>query len=896
MQTTSLPKHKLIYLKDYKEPAYLVPRTTLHFDIAEPCTTVRSRLEVVRNSSTLAGTPFFLNGEDLACGTIKLNHTVLSPQQFELSAKGLTITDPPAEFELEIETKLEVSQNKSGEGLYRSKGLYCTQMEAEGFRRVTYFPDRPDVLSCFTTTIVAERATCPVLLSNGNLIDSGELASGRHFCTWQDPFPKPCYLFALVAGDLGYIQDRFVTQSGKTVTLRVYVEKGNEPRCAHAMSSLKKAMRWDEQVFGLEYDLDLFMIVAVSDFNFGAMENKGLNVFNAAYVLADASSASDRDFDSIERVVAHEYFHNWTGNRVTCRDWFQLTLKEGLTVFRDQEFSADMASRAAKRIGDAHYIKTAQFLEDSGPNAHPIRPESYIEINNFYTNTVYSKGAEVIRMVETLIGRDNFIKGIKKYFELYDGKAVTTEDFLHAMAIVSGFDFSQFCRWYDQAGTPVCEIKGRYLAEQSIYELSVSQTCPPTPGQAVKATFFFPLSLGLLDSSGRELPLQLEGEPATSPGFTKILHISQPQQTFRFVGIKNQPVPSLLRGFSAPVKLKYDYSEAELGLLLRHDSDAYSRYEAAQNLMFKHLNMRLEGVEAKEGLLHEGTLAELLLQVMEDDTLEPAVRSVIAAPPPLSAVVELKTPLDHKASRLALDEFRKSFSRFGKTRLESIYERIQNQLNKPYTFDAESAGRRALKNLALALLLATQEQDAIDLAYRQFKSNHNMTDVGAALALLCNTESEEKFEALEAFRKRWQNDSLVMDKWFALQAAANIPNVLDTVKTLERHPLFDRFNPNKIRALYSTFTQNLAYFHDESGAAYAFIADKVIEIDEFNNHVAARLAGAFTRYKKLMPGHKQKMQSELKRILAAPRISRGVFEIVSKTLQDDEPTNVDAQE
>ena len=877
-----------VFLKDYRKPPYLVPRTELRFELEEKQTTVHSTLQIVRQRDTDPALPLFLNGENLICGEIKLNGAPLNNDRYSIDGKGLSIRGVPAEFTLEIETTIDPAQNKSGEGLYKSGSFYCTQMEAEGFRHVTYFVDRPDALSRFTTTIVANKSRYPVLLSNGNPAAAGELDGGRHFATWEDPFPKPCYLFALVAGDLGCLEDRFITKSGRAVTLRIFVEKGREPLCRHAMESLKKAMSWDEQVFNLEYDLDLYMIVAVSDFNFGAMENKGLNIFNAVYVLADADSASDRDFVGIERVIAHEYFHNWTGNRVTCRDWFQLTLKEGLTVFRDQEFSADMASRPAKRIQDARIIKTVQFLEDSGPNAHPIRPQSYIEINNFYTRTVYDKGAEVIRMVDTLIGRENFVRGIQKYFELYDGQAVTTDDFLGAMEIVSGFDFSQFKRWYDQAGTPLCEVKACHHPQEGICELIVTQSCPPTPGQPHKEPFHFPLSVGLLDGEGQELELQLEGDSDTARTYTKVLQISKPKQSFRFVGVKNEPVPSLLREFSAPVQLRFDYTHPQLELLLKRDPDGYVRYEAAQQFLLASLRASMQSIQSGKGPRSDAGLALALLEVMEDDALDPSLRSVLACPPPLSAVAELTNPLDYETAKSALDCLKASLSGSGGGRLHDLYHALARRLDGPYSLDAQAIGLRALKNLCLAYLAAGKSRDAFELAHRQFKEQGCMTDVQAALVVLCDGEGAQKEEALGMFRKRWRDHSLVMDKWFAAQAAADTPAVLDVVQKLESDPLFDRFNPNTVRALFGSFADNLVHFHHRSGAGYAFIADKILEIDSYNSNLSARLAGSFARYKRLDPSRRERMGAELSRILRAPNLSRGVFEIVSKTLRQGE--------
>lgn len=876
---------KVIYLKDYRKPAFLIPEIDLNFDLYESLTRVRSKMKVVRNPDASGrNEALVLNGERLKLIGVKLNGQILSESAYALTDSLLTIPGVPEAFELEIENEIRPAENKALEGLYVSGPIFCTQNEPEGFRKITYFIDRPDIMARYTTTITADRALCPVLLSNGNPVGRGELADGRHFVKWQDPFPKPSYLFALVAGDLGVVEDRFTTRSGRPIDLKIYVDKGNENKCAHAMTSLKKAMKWDEDTFGLECDLDIYMIVAVDAFNFGAMENKGLNIFNSQYVLADPQSATDQNFDGIESVIGHEYFHNWTGNRVTCRDWFQITLKEGLTVFRDQEFSSDMGSRPVKRISDVRILRDFQFVEDGGPNAHPIRPLSYIQVNNFYTVTVYNKGSEVIRMIETLIGREAFRKGITKYFELYDGKAVTTEDFLYAMEKASGFDLEPLKSWYGQAGTPLCRVTERYDALKQEYELTVEQLPPQTVKKTETRPFYFPLSVGLLDrESGRDFRLKAEGHLIRGEGETRALVISRPRQTFTFREIPRRPVPSLLRNFSAPVKIEFDYSEEDLAFLLAHDSDPFNRYDAGQKLAEICLNTMIDAVQKKKTPVPSEGFLHAFGRLLEDEKLDPAFIAEAVILPSLTALTEPMRICDFEAAFQAREALVKAIASRHENALIRLYERFRE--TGPYSPDAVSAGKRSLKNAALRYLSALDKPAYRGLVIRQFESASNMTDSMAALELLCHTEGPDRDKALSAFRVKWQKDALVMNKWFAAQAASKSPGTLAAVRELEKDALFDVRNPNKIRALFGVFGGNLPRFHEPSGAGYAYLASKILEIDSFNPSAAAKLSSVFKKYPRLHERQQELMRGELNRILSAPGLSRDVYEIISKTLE-----------
>lgn len=882
-QMKSPPQKK--FLVHYRKPDYAIPSTNLTVDLSDSQTVVRSILQVQRNDGVTANTPMHLDGEKLNLKKISIDGRALADQEYEVTPHGLTIKSPPAQFQLEIEVEIDPSANKSGSGLYKSDNIICTQMEAEGFRQFTYFSDRPDVMSRYTTTVIGDKHTQPVLLSNGNLITSGDLRNGRHFATWEDPFPKPSYLFALVAGDLEALEDTFVTMSGKKVALKIFCEHGNKDRCAHAMGSLKKSMKWDEDVFGLEYDLDVFMIVAVGSFNMGAMENKSLNIFNSARVFADPASATDDEYQKIETVIGHEYFHNYTGNRVTCRDWFQLTLKEGLTVFRDQEFSSDMNSRVVKRIEDVRLVKDTQFAEDAGPNAHPIRPDSFIEIDNFYTTTVYRKGSEVIRMIDTLIGRPAFLAGMKKYFELYDGKAVTTEDFLHAMEVTSGVDLTQFKNWYYQAGTPSCAVEGIYDGAAKTYELTVRQECAPTPGQAHKKPFHFPLKIGLLDAKGNDMALQLEGEP-NSAGTERVLSITQPAEIFKFVNVAEDPTPSLLRGFSAPVHLEFPYTEAQLIFLLEHDSDMFNRYEAGQRLALKALCDMTRQISQGGAPSCKKEIIDAFGTLITQKNGDRAFQAEALNFPPLDLIVEKMSPIDYAAAHAAREFLIGEIGRTYQMGLLSLYSQLDSDLKGPYSVDSDSIATRRLKNTCLTYLMSSGDPKAVALTYNQFTNATNMTDSLHALTQLCQKAdgSQEKSKALEAFYNRWKDNSLVMDKWFTVQANADVPLTLDIVKNLEKDPAFDKFVPNKIRALYGAFAASRVQFHDASGSGYTYLADKVMEVDRFNPQVASRLCSAFQKFKHLDSARQALMRKELERILANPDTSSGLYEIVSNTV------------
>ncbi len=873
-----------IYLKDYTPPAFLIDTVDLHFDLGEDATTVRSKLSLRRNpGAASAKDPLVLNGEQLELLAVTLDGRALSAQDYVLDNESLTLTDVPAKFELLIETRIKPQHNTSLEGLYQSSGNYCTQCEAQGFRRITYFLDRPDVMSSYTTSIEADSASCPVLLSNGNLVDSGELEGERHFAKWQDPYPKPCYLFALVAGNLLSLEDSYTTASGRQVALRIYVQAHNIDKCDHAMASLKKAMQWDEEVFGLEYDLDIYMIVAVDDFNMGAMENKGLNVFNSKYVLARPDTATDDDYVNIEAVIGHEYFHNWTGNRITCRDWFQLSLKEGLTVFRDQEFTADMTSRAVKRINDVRALRARQFSEDAGPMAHPVRPQSYMQIDNFYTLTVYEKGAEVVRMYHTLLGAEGFRKGMDLYFQRHDGQAVTTDDFAAAMADSNDRDLTQFKRWYDQAGTPQVDVSGEWDDRAKTYRLEIRQSCPDTPGQAGKQPFAIPLSVGLLNSEGNDMPLQLAGEAGGS-AYTRVFEVTEAAQSFIFADVPVMPVPSLLRGFSAPVKLCFDYSNEELAFLLANDSDAFNRWDAGQRLALNILLTQIEAYQAGRDVLIDPLYCDALRDTLKDTRLDAVLVAATLALPGENIIAEYLDVVDVDAVHHVYKAMQRAIASGLEPEFSSAYH--ANEVSGTYRYVAADMGKRSLRNTCLGYLLQLDKSDYISLAQQQFEAANNMTDSIGALRALIDVDVAQREQALMQFEAQWRHDTLVMDKWFSLQAMADQPDALDTVKGLMRHELFSIKNPNKVRSLINMFAiNNPVHFHQQSGEAYRFVADRVLEIDPLNPHVAAALAGAFLRWKKYDVDRQALMRAEQQRILQTEGLSKNVYEIISKSVK-----------
>jgi aminopeptidase N len=869
-----------IRLKDYRPPDWLVDTVALDFSLHPHQTRVRANL-VLRPNPETAAAPLVLDGDNLHLVSLKIDGAPLPAENYVATPDNLTIAQPPnGPFTLEIETLVDPTANTQLSGLYRTSGNYCTQCEAEGFRRITYFPDRPDVMAIYTTRIEADKAETPVLLSNGNLIDSGNMPNGRHFAVWNDSHKKPSYLFALVGGNLVPVEDRFRTVSGRDVVLRIYVEPGKQDRCGYAMDSLKRAMRWDEERFGREYDLDIFMIVAVSDFNMGAMENKGLNVFNDKYVLASAETATDGDFAGIESVIAHEYFHNWTGDRITCRDWFQLCLKEGLTVYRDQEFSSDLRSRAVERISDVRGLRAGQFVEDAGPLAHQVRPDAYREINNFYTSTVYEKGAEVCRMVATLIGTEIFRAGMDLYFERHDGEAATVEQFIQCFADVSGRDFTQFMRWYNQAGTPEVSVRGRHDAARKTYTLECSQRVPPTPGQPDKQPMVIPLRVGLLAKGGRELPLKLSSGAIDRD----VLVLAEAAQMFEFAGIAERPVLSINRGFSAPIKLVSNLDDADLTFLAAHDSDPFNRWQALQTISTRLLIDNVGARHAEKPRRSDDGLLKAIAAILADETLEPAfVALALTVPSEGDIAREIGRDIDPDAIYAARKALRASIGEGLAKALANTYDRMT--VAGPYSPDAASAGRRALRNVGLDLMAAAGNAEAFARAARQFDSADNMTDRMAALTTLALHHAPERERALDDFYRRYAADALVIDKWFTLQAIIPHPDTLAQVRALTTHPAFSMANPNRVRALIGAFAQaNQTQFNRADGLGYAFVADTISALDAKNPQIAARLATAFRTWRTLEPGRRALAQAALARMKAVPSRSRDLADIVDRAL------------
>ncbi|MEN8639115.1 aminopeptidase N [Pseudomonas sichuanensis] len=878
---------QVIYLKDYQAPEYLIDETHLTFELFEDHTLVHAQLVMRRNPARGAGLPpLVLDGQQLELLRASLDDQELQAGDYQLDDSSLTLQPKTERFTLDTSVKIHPESNTALEGLYKSGKMFCTQCEAEGFRKITYYLDRPDVMSVFTTTVIAEQHRYPVLLSNGNPVGSGPQEDGRHWATWEDPFKKPAYLFALVAGDLWCVEDKFVRQSGRDVALRIYVEPENLDKCDHAMVSLKKSMRWDEEVYGREYDLDIFMIVAVNDFNMGAMENKGLNIFNSSCVLARAETATDAAHQRVEGVVAHEYFHNWSGNRVTCRDWFQLSLKEGFTVYRDAEFSADMNSRTVKRIEDVAYLRTHQFAEDAGPMAHPIRPDSFIEISNFYTLTVYEKGAEVVGMVHTLLGAEGFRKGSDLYFERHDGQAVTTDDFIKAMEDANGVDLSQFKRWYSQAGTPRLEVSEAYDAAAQRYSLTFRQSCPPTPGQVEKLPFVIPVALGLLDAEGNDLPLRLAGESAAS-GTSRVLSVTEAEQTFTFEGIASKPLPSLLRGFSAPVKLSFPYDRDQLMFLMQHDSDGFNRWEAGQQLSVQVLQELIGQHQRGEALTLDQRLITALGTVVGNESLDPAMVAEMLSLPGEAYLTEISQVADVDAIHAAREFARQQIAAQLFDALWGRYQANREVSRKtPYVASAEHFARRSLQNIALSYLMLSGKPQVVEATLEQFDQCDNMTERLTALAVLVNSPFEaERAKALETFAEHFKDNPLVMDQWFSVQAASALPGGLARVKALMQHPAFTLKNPNKVRALVGAFAgQNLVNFHAADGSGYRFLADLVIELNALNPQIASRQLAPLTRWRKYDDKRQALMKGELERILASGALSSDVYEVVSKSL------------
>jgi aminopeptidase N len=871
-----------VRLKDYRAPDWLVDTVDLDVLLDPTATTVRAKLKLKPNGGN-APAPLILDGEDLRLRSLALDGTPLPNGSFIATPHRLTIAQPPNRpFELAIETTIDPTANTQLMGLYRAGSTYCTQCEAEGFRRITYFVDRPDVMARYTTRIEADKNEAPVLLSNGNLIAHGEVpGTNRHFAVWHDPFKKPCYLFALVGGNLARVADKFTTMSGREITLHIYVEPGKEDRALYAMDSLKRAMRWDEVTYGREYDLDIFMIVAVSAFNMGAMENKGLNIFNDKYVLASPATATDADYAHIEAVIAHEYFHNWTGDRITCRDWFQLCLKEGLTVFRDQEFTADQRSRAVERISDVRSLRAHQFVEDAGPLAHAVRPELYHEINNFYTTTVYDKGAEVVRMIKVLLGPELFRKGMDLYFARHDGEAATVEQFVQCFADVSGRDFSQFMRWYTQAGTPEVTVATHYDERTKSYRLDIAQTVPPTPGQPDKAPLVIPLALGLVGSNG-DLPLCLDGRPLDSG----IIEFTQPRQSFVFTDVGERPILSLNRGFSAPIKLSLPIEPDDLRFLAARDSDSFNRWQAVQTLAMALLTANVAALRRGAPAQEDDGLMAALATVLTDTDLEPAFIALTLTPPSEADIArEIGRDVDPDAIFAARRHLRAAIGeRLGED-LAEVYRRMA--AGPAYRPDAAGAGRRALKNVCLELLAATRQPEATALALAQYRGADNMTDRMAALEIIALHDLPERAQTLDEFYARYADDPLVIDKWLALQAAIPEPTTLERVRALTAHPAFSMANPNRVRALIASFAQaNHTQFNRIDGAGYEFVADIVLTLDPKNPQVAARLMGAFRSWRALEARRRASAEAALRRVAAAPALSRDVHDIVVRTLAD----------
>ena len=870
-----------IYLKDYTLPAFLIDRVDLTFEIKEEVTCVESRLVIKRNPDYADGTvPLILDGEALTLISVKIDGSLLNAQQYTHTETSLQIPHVGESAIVEIVTEITPHTNTTLMGLYQSQKNLFTQCEAQGFRRITYYLDRPDVMARFTTTIIADKQHYPILLSNGNCVSTGQKDKSRHWVKWVDPFRKPSYLFALVAGKFGVLKDHYTTQAGRKVNLEIYAEQADLDKCHHAMAALKKAMHWDEERFGLAYDLETYMVVAVSDFNMGAMENKGLNIFNTKYILASHATATDTDFENIDAVIAHEYFHNWTGNRVTCRDWFQLSLKEGLTVFRDQEFSSDISSRAVQRIQNVRVLREQQFAEDAGPNAHPVQPASYIEINNFYTLTVYEKGAEIVRMQHTLLGEAGFRQGMDLYFRRHDGQAVTCDDFVAAMQEANHIDLTQIKRWYTQAGTPELEVSGHYDAENAQYTLSIKQSCPATPGQSKKLPFYLPFKMGLLAPTGEAIALQLDTE-AEPYGTNRVLIIKEAIQSFTFVHVHASPIPSLLREFSAPVRIRYPYTQRELIFLMQYDEDSFNRWEAAHSLSMNTLFSLVEAWQAQKPLVLDEEYLQAFRTVLLSDTLDPALISLMLTMPSQNALFEALKEVDPIAIDTTHHYAKVTIAKTLRADLLHVYEQLHT--DEPYCYNDISVARRSLKNVILHYLSHLEDPTVRDIALTQYEYANNMTDRLAALEALAILLPQGP--ALTEFAETWQHEALVMDKWFQLQATSHVPGALDRVKALMHHPAFSLTNPNKVRALIYTFAmRNLVHFHAADGKGYAFVAEQILALDKLNPQVASRLASVFNPWKKLEPHRRTLMQQTLQSLVIQPDLSSDVYEIVSKAL------------
>jgi len=861
-----------VHLKDYRAPDYKVSEIALEFILEPEATRVSASMKVTRNG---APAPLVLDGEALKLVSVALDGRALRPDEYVLDDETLTIAEVPEQFTLDVVTEIAPAKNTALEGLYLAKGIFCTQCEAQGFRRITYFLDRPDVLAVYTTRIEADKKLYPALLSNGNLSAKGDLNAGRHFAVWNDPFPKPSYLFALVAGDLAVVADQFVTMSGKNVALRIFVEHGNEPKAMYALDSLKRAMKWDEEKYGREYDLDIFMIVAVSAFNMGAMENKGLNVFNDKVLLASPETATDDDYARIESVVAHEYFHNWTGDRITCRDWFQLSLKEGLTVFRDQGFSADQRSAPVKRIEDVRILRQRQFQEDAGPLAHPVQPQSYIAIDNFYTATIYEKGAEVIGMLKTLVGEEGYRKATDLYFERHDGQAVTVEEWVKCFEDTSGRDLTQFRLWYRQAGTPVIEATGIYDGANKTYALSLKQSLQPTPGQPTKLAMHIPVRLGLVGKSGRALPLTLDGENATGPD-ERVLELSEPEHNFTFVNVDEEPLLSVGRRFSAPAIFKLAQSPQQRAALMAGDPDSFNRWEAGQCAARDTMLAMIAGAPPDPSTV--AAIGEVLARARDDmafaaNMLMPPLESELAM---AMAVIE---PDAIHAARVTL--IRTIAAAHGET-FAALYEGLAT--TEPFSPDAASAGRRALRNACLRYLTSAEDENAAGLADAHYRAATNMTDMVAGLAALSRLVSPRADAAFAHFHDRFAKDALVIDKWMGLQAGSSRSDTVEHVRALMSHPAFDIRNPNRVRALVGAFSMNQLRFHSADGSGYALVGETIRALEKMNAQVAARMAGVFETWRRFDSNRQALMRRELETMAQTPGISSNLFEVAGKML------------
>jgi len=889
-----------IQLHDYLPPAFRISQVHLDVDIGDREVTVRSTLHVARNAEAKRpDAPLVLDGEGLELLSAAIDGRTLDEGDYRLDATHLTIPGVADAFTLQTVVRFDPWKNTRLEGLYATASGLVTQCEAQGFRRITFFIDRPDVMARYVVAICAERARFPRLLANGNLLEEGEGVppgwfsapkeggGARHWARWDDPFAKPSYLFALVAADLDLLEEHFATRSGKDALLQIYVERGKLDHAGFAMQALKKCMRWDEERFGLELDLERFMIVAVSDFNAGAMENKGLNIFNTKYILARADTATDADYFAVDKVIAHEYFHNWTGNRVTCRDWFQLSLKEGLTVYRDQEYSQDEYSRPVVRIQEVRDLRNRQFPEDAGPMAHPVRPESYVEVNNFYTATVYDKGAEVVRMYATLLGREGFRRGMDLYFERHDGQAVTCDDFRAAMADANGVDLSQFERWYSQAGTPVLDCTGTYDAAKKTYTLEVAQSCPPTPGQPAKLPFVVPFAVGLVGPDGGDLPLRLEGggEAAASGDGTStaVLQLTQAKQRFTFTRVEAQPVPSLLRRFSAPAHVRFDYSDTQLLHLMAHDSDPFNRWEAGQALATRILLTGVERIRAGQAMEVPDDFLEAVGRTLSDAAKAPAFAAEALQPPSEGYLAECMEVADPDAIHRARITLMRAAAMRYRTRLEAAFRHFS--VPGPYSPDAASAGRRALRNTALGYVSLIDDATSRALAFLEFRRAENMTDAMAALGCLANCDGPERERALAMFHDKWKDEALVIDKWFRVQAMSWLPGTLERVKALAASPGFELRNPNRARALLHAFAlDNPLHFNAADGSGYRWIAEQVVALDRLNPQVASRLARAFDRWRKYDASRQAHARAALQSIRAAEGLSDNVAEVVDRAL------------